>query len=143
MAILAGKELIVNEGFSKFSARKVAKSICYTVGTVYNIFGSHEVLILHINATTLEEMYGHILQATNKRQHVDRIKKLAAHYIEFAQKNYNSWSALFEFNLPQDIPLPEWYANKIKELFTIIEQALMPLFHGNTKNLSSGLENEF
>ena len=38
MSIAAGQEIILAEGFASFSARKVAKNIGYTIGTIYNIF---------------------------------------------------------------------------------------------------------
>ena len=40
MAISAGQSIIIHEGFNKFSARKVARNIGYTVGTIYNIVGN-------------------------------------------------------------------------------------------------------
>ncbi len=134
IAVLAGKNLILNEGLGGFSARKVAKEIGYTIGTIYNIFGSHENFILHINATTLDDMYHYLSKhRKNNQQPVDIIKNLAAAYLNYARKNYNLWSALFEFNLPQDIPLPDWYAHKIKLLFTMVEESMLPLFDGNSK----------
>jgi hypothetical protein len=41
ISITADQEIIANEGFSKFSARKVAKKIGYTADKVYNIFVNH------------------------------------------------------------------------------------------------------
>ena len=38
MAIEAGKKIIVEEGFSNLGARKIARAIGYTVGTLYNVF---------------------------------------------------------------------------------------------------------
>ena len=69
----------------------------------------------------------------NSNQCTDTIKNLAALYISFANENYNRWSALFEFNLPQNTPLPDWYSDKIKELFLIIEAPLLPLMKEKQK----------
>ncbi len=128
MAINAGQRIIADEGFGKFSARKVAKEIGYTVGTIYNIFESHDDLLLHINAATLTDMHEFIIKRINKNHMgAKAIKELAEFYIEFAQDNYNRWSALFEFNLPQDTPVPDWYAEKIEALFGIVENPLKHL----------------
>ena len=128
MAIKAGQEIIADEGFGKFSARKVAKEIGYTVGTIYNIFESHDDLLLHINAATLTDMRDFIIKRINKSDMgAEAIKKLAELYIGFAENNYNRWSALFEFNLPQNTPVPDWYAEKIEALFSIVEKPLKHL----------------
>ena len=113
MSIAAGQEIIANEGFSKFSARKVAKKIGYTVGTVYNIFGSHDELILNINAVTLDDMREFIAERLNSDlEGSSQIKHLAGCYLEFAKTHHARWSALFERNLPVGTPLPDWYAKK-------------------------------
>ena len=115
MAISAGQKIISEDGFDQFSARKVAKEIGYTVGTIYNIFDSHNDLILHINSATLDDMYAFITHKMNKKHSGNNaIKNLFSYYIMFAQENYNRWSALFEFNIPQGDSLPDWQTNKSK-----------------------------
>jgi len=142
MAVAAGQKLIAEYGFSKFSARKVAKEIGYTIGTLYNVFGDYDDIILHINAATLDDMRDYILTRSKYTYHsaeqstkhsTDAIKNLADSYITFAHENYNRWNALFEFNLPQDVALPDWYAYKIKELSLIVEKPLLPLLKGDAQ----------
>ena len=55
MAIQAGRDFIVDKGFSELSARKVAKEIGYTVETLYNVFDNFTDLICHINNDTDDE----------------------------------------------------------------------------------------
>lgn len=138
MAIAAGQKIIIAEGFNKFSARKVAKEMGYTVGTLYNVFKDYDDIILHINAATLDDMRDYILDGIKRLesmkdhdQSTQIMKKLAELYISFANENYNRWNALFEFNLPQNVPLPVWYSEKIKELSLIIETPLLPLLKGD------------
>lgn len=134
MAITAGQEIIAQEGLGKFSARKVAKKIGYTVGTVYNVFGSHDALILHINAATLDDMGKFLTERLNSDLEGSlQIKHLASCYLEFVQTHRARWNALFEHNLPADIPLPDWYAEKIKELFSFVETPLHSVA-GNKEN---------
>lgn len=125
MVIHAGLQLIKTSGFTAFSTRQVAKEIGYTVGTLYNVFESYDDIVLHINACTLEEMKGYIEKNLNpKLKNTKAIKQLAKLYIEFAHKNHNSWSALFEYNIPSELDLPEWYNQKIEGLFSIFENLL-------------------
>lgn len=126
MVLSSGLELIKKSGFSGFSTRQVAKKIGYTVGTLYNVFDSYDDIVLHINATTLEEMRRFIEKNLNpKLKGVSAIKQLAKLYIEFAHKNHNSWSALFEYVTPLELELPEWYNQEIEKLFGIVESILV------------------
>ena len=135
LAIVAGQKIISNEGLSNFSARKVAKEMGYTVGTLYNIFGDYNDLVLHINLATLDDMHNYISERFKSADQVtDTIKKLAALYIRFANENYHRWSALFAFTLPQNTPLPDGYSDKIKALFSLIEAPLLLLMRKNKKD---------
>lgn len=134
IAVRAGKKNMSENGLLNFSARAAAREIGYTVNTIHNIFEGHDNYILHINATTLDDMREFIIERINKKDKGEKaIKKLANLYIEFAENNYNLWSALFEFKLPQDVPLPKWYEEKIKSLFDIVEEPLLPLLDNNSK----------
>lgn len=126
MAIEAGHKLISDSGFSSFSTRQMAKEIGYTVGTLYNVFESYDDIVLHINAVTLDEMRKFIESNMNpKLKNEKAVKQLAKLYIDFAHKNHNSWSALFEYNIPAELELPKWYDEKIQKLFGIVENILL------------------
>ncbi len=134
MAIVAGKAILAEDGFSKFSARKVAKGIGYTIGTIYNIFENHDQLILCINAKTLDDMHAHLVKNKKAKAPASTaLINLATSYIHFADANYHCWSALFEHSLPQNMPLPEWYSNKMKGLYSLIEEPLLPFFASDIK----------
>lgn len=126
MAVNAGQKIIKNEGFSNFSARKVARNIGYTIGTIYNIFESHDDFILHINIVTLREMCGFIAEKTNGTGE-EAIKQMVSAYIQFAQNDYNRWSALFEHIMPNDTPLPDWYDEEVKKIFLLVGSYFMSI----------------
>jgi len=126
MAVNAGQEIIKNEGFSNFSARKVARNIGYTIGTIYNIFESHDDFILHINIITLREMCGFIAENTTETGE-DAIKQMVSSYIKFAQNDYNRWSALFEHVMPNNTPLPDWYDEEVKKIFLLVGSHFMAI----------------
>ncbi|NBX52030.1 MAG: TetR/AcrR family transcriptional regulator [Proteobacteria bacterium] len=125
MVIKTGSDLIDKSGFSGFSTRQIAKEIGYTVGTLYNVFDSYDDIVFHINATTLDDMKGFMKGNLEPNlQNSAAIKQLAHLYIEFASQNYNRWSALFEYSIPEELQLPEFYNKKIDELFAIIKDVL-------------------
>lgn len=106
-------------GFARFSAREVAKRIGYSIGTIYNVFGSHELLILAINGQTLdlwlEYLKARLGQVTDNRLHaaIDA-------YFEFAQTWRQTWAALYDFRLPEDMPTPEFYQNKLTAIVDVV-----------------------
>jgi len=124
LAIHTGYELIDKKGFSEFSARQVAANMGYTVGTLYNVFGSLELFILHIHARTLDKWHTQLAQGL-KRCKSNHLHFLARAYISFARKNYNLWKALFEYQTPEQA-VPDWYAQKLNRMFGLVEEALLP-----------------
>ncbi len=133
MFIDAGKSLIESEGLRQFSARKIAKNIGYSIGTVYHLFGNYDNLVLHINATVLDEMKDIINECIAENvEGSQTIKNIASNYASYADKNYHRWHALYEFSLPDDTPIPDWFSQKITDLFSIVEISLQPFFQNDT-----------
>jgi AcrR family transcriptional regulator len=131
MALDAAEKIVVEKGFEGLSARKVAKAIGYTVGTLYLVFENIDDLILQINARTLDRLYAGMAEtqatARNGRQ---RMLQLGQVYIRFADQDPHRWSMIFEHRLAEGRELPEWYREKIARMFAIVEEALMPLAAG-------------
>lgn len=125
LAIQKGLEIIDKNGFSGFSARGIAKTMGYTVGTLYHVFGDMDQYMLHINAKILDDWHTE-LNAGLKRTKKDPLRYLAQGYIDFARAHYNRWTALFEFRMAKSMPLPEWYTGKLARLFELVENAILP-----------------
>ena len=114
------REIIISEGhrqmhevgFARFSAREVAKRIGYSIGTIYNVFGSYDGLILAINGRTLE-LWRDYLESQAGRRVGDRLRHAIDAYFEFAIVHRHAWAALYDFRLPDDIEPPEDYQRKV------------------------------
>lgn len=101
-----GASLMAEAGLARFSAREVAKRIGYSIGTIYNVFGSYDRLVMAINTRT----FG--LWATHLRDRLagaddDRIALLVNGYFDFARSNIHLWSAIYDHHLPDDVTLPD------------------------------------
>ncbi len=131
MAIDAGLEIIEQNGFSGLSTRKVASTIGYSVGTLYNVFENLDDLIFHINALTLKELYFYVEENLNSQQGVEAIKQIGGGYIDYSIESSNKWSALFEYQRPPESEVPDWYLEKVNKLLTLPEQYLIPMFGGD------------
>ena len=70
--IAAGHGLMAETGFARFSGREVAKRAGYTVGSIYNVFGSLDLLLVAINTRTFE-LWADFLEARLQHAGEDRI----------------------------------------------------------------------
>jgi len=121
------EELIVSEGyrqmeeigFARFSARELAKRIGYSVGTLYNVFGSYDRLMLAINARTVT-LWAAYLREQLRDAGGDRIECLVRSYFAFAHSHQNSWAAIYDHRLPKGEAMPERYGAVIGDLIGIV-----------------------
>lgn len=97
---------MAEQGFAGFSAREVAKRIGYSIGTIYNVFGSYDRLILAINTETFRVWADH-LRARLEEAGTDRIRALVEGYFSFARENTNLWMAIYDHRLPPGTMLPD------------------------------------
>lgn len=118
MLVAEGHRHMAEVGFARFSAREVAKRIGYSVGTVYNVFGSHDAFLLAVNTRSFRLWTG-FLRAALERGGEDRIATLVQGYFDFARDNRHCWRAIHEHHLPPDWAMPEeqdWLRGELTEL---------------------------
>ena len=128
MAILTGNQMIAEDGFAAFSARKLAHRVGYTVGTIYNVFGTHECLIASINGHTLDALAHCVRQRLEAgAEGLDQLQALATAYLDFACTHRQRWSALFEAPRGSKADVPDWYLAKRDALFQLLEAPLSRL----------------
>ena len=60
LIVAEGHRQLAEVGYARFSAREVAKRIGYSIGTIYNVFGTLDQLILAINGETLDLWKAHL-----------------------------------------------------------------------------------
>lgn len=132
LAIREGLDILDKDGLSGFSARRVAKAMGYTVGTLYHVFGDLDHYMLHVNARILDGWHEDLSRRL-KRSKKDPLIFLAQAYIDFARRHYNRWTTLFEFRMAGKAPLPGWYTEKLGRLFELVEAAILPHSGGDTQ----------
>jgi len=120
MILDATEQLISDGGLHNLSARKISRTIGYTVGTLYNVFEHLDDILLHVNARTLDAIYEAMTVPNSSAGLQDMSKK----YLLFAQENPQKWHILFEHRLKPEHSLPIWYQQKIDRLFGLVEQAV-------------------
>lgn len=114
MFVVEGHKHMEEVGFARFSAREVAKRVGYTIGTLYNVFGTLDQLLIAINTRTFELWADHVRERLaagsgpeSEVEADDRIRRLVEAYFGFARANENSWSAIYDHHLPVDVKLSD------------------------------------
>jgi AcrR family transcriptional regulator len=119
MIVREGHRQLSEVGVAHFSAREVAKRIGYSIGTLYNVFGTYDGLILAINGRTLDIWRAHLEERLAGAEG-NRLEVAIRAYFEFASTNQHVWTALYDFHLPPDVPLPGDYAVKVEAITQIV-----------------------
>ncbi|WP_419809563.1 TetR/AcrR family transcriptional regulator [Sphingomonas sp.] len=100
-----GHGLMAEVGFARFSAREVAKRAGYSIGTIYNVFGSYDRLVLAINTRTFT-LWAQHLRSKLSGAGEDRIAALVAGYFGFAREHPHLWMAIYDHRLPAGMSIP-------------------------------------
>jgi AcrR family transcriptional regulator len=125
LALQAAEALVAEGGYQALSARKVARRIGYTVGTLYLVFDNLEDLVWQLNGRTLDVLHQRLIDRLSQGASGEvALKQLAFAYIEFAQTQTARWGMLFEYAGGSESDLPEWYQEKLGRVFGLVEQAL-------------------
>jgi len=118
-------------GYARFSGREVAKRAGYSVGTIYNVFGSLEGLLAAINTHTFG-LWAARLEQEMADNSADRIASLVRGYFGFALDNPNCWSAIYEHKLPQGAQLSEKDMEGRARLTQIVENEVAAALPADT-----------
>jgi AcrR family transcriptional regulator len=119
MIVEEGHRQIGEVGFARFSAREVAKAIGYSIGTIYNVFGSYDQLILAINGRTLD-LWRADLETHLEDRRQDRLRAAIDAYFDFALTHRNAWTALYDFRLPPGEAMPDEYQRKVTAITDVV-----------------------
>jgi len=129
MTLSAAESIVTEKGISALTMRKIAWKMGYTVGSIYMVFTGMADLIMQINARTLDEITNQMdaVPATPPAQAIENLAKI---YLHFANLNFNRWSIVFEYRLPQDTKAPDYYQEKIDNIHARIHSQLALLTSG-------------
>ncbi len=125
LALTSGIAIIDEMGFARLSARGVATRMGYTVGTLYHLFDSLDLYIMHINARTLDNWHAILSEKLAQNKKGDPVRCLVREYVNFSTSHRNRFLALFEHQLPDGVPVPEWYKPRLQRMFALVEEALV------------------
>lgn len=122
------ERLVASEGLTAVQARRVAQDADCSVGTLYNVFGGLDGLILAVNRRTLAALGDKLATASRGAQAGAaevRLLALALAYRDFAFGQTARWRALFEHRMEPGKAVPEAYLEEQAKLFALVESCLV------------------
>ena len=124
LALTAAERIVVEQGHTHLSARKVAQTIGYTVGTLYLVFENLDDLILQVNARTLDRLHARMLEVKRKcRDPRACLLRLGEAYIDFATEDPDRWWLIFDHRFDRR-EVPDWYQDNVARMFELVEELL-------------------
>jgi AcrR family transcriptional regulator len=120
LILAAGEVHLAQAGYADFSAREVAKRVGYSIGTIYNLFGSFDRLVLAINGRTLRAWTAFMAARLDAAPR-DRLAALVSGYFDFAAQNRNRWMALYDHRMEGEVELPDWFLEAFESLISLLQ----------------------
>lgn len=138
LLIEIAERVIASEGLAALQARRIAKEAGCAIGTIYNIFGDIDGLILTVNERTLSALGERLIAAPVNlcgRDLEGRLMALATAYLDFATHHPQRWRAVFEHRLPKDSAVPAFYVEDRQRLLSMIDVQLTPVISDGQSRL--------
>jgi len=120
---------IARDGLSELRARDLARDAECAVGAIYNAFDDLNAIVMAVNGRTFLRLEQAVARSFDgSEQPVQRLTAMSIAYLRFAEANTRLWRALFDLQMRADGPVPEWYRDALKGLFTYISEPVSQLF---------------
>jgi AcrR family transcriptional regulator len=124
-------DLAAAEGLKGVGIRAIAAKLHVSPGTLYNVVGDIDDIILRVNEQTLIGVRNALRDAiAPDRDVVSNVLAMACAYIDFVRARPKHWSMLIEYSIGTDKALPGWYQDSLDETVGTVEQLLRPLIAG-------------
>lgn len=131
MAIAAAEHIVDKEGVAGLTARKVAASMGYTVGTLYLVFDNLDALLQAVNTRTLAALR-EALRVAGEACNRPRVclKAMGMAHIRFATEQRARWSLLYARPLRGGQATRVWVDAGLQDVFAQVERTLLALADG-------------
>ena len=129
--IEAAERQIVSGGVAGVKARDLAAEAGCALGAIYNVFDDLNALVMEVNGRTFRKLGIRVagsLSGSEGEPPVARLIRMSNAYLAFASENTNLWRALFDLEMTNEMPVPEWYLKELQQLFAHIARPVSELF---------------
>ena len=122
--VARGRQLVQDKGADYLTARKLAEASGYSVGTIYNQFGTMDNFVLEQNKQTLDELIRFMMRTPKGESSYQMLNRYLDAFVAFVLANRNLWFLLYNFHLHAEYgKLPKLYLRKLISVTKIWEPA--------------------
>lgn len=124
-----GRELVVSQGASFLTARKLAEASGCSVGTIYNQFANMDNFIMAENLQTLDALAGSLRKLSPDSSAYKTLNRYLDGFVRFVLGNRNLWFMLYHFHLQASVKrLPRAYLRRLVRVIEIWRPAFEEVF---------------
>lgn len=124
LILAATRQVIVEAGFQRLSAREIARAIGYAPGTLYNMFRNLDEILMRVETRVLGELDDAVEQAMLGKHGIEAVRRFASAYVEFAYGNRRLWELIQEHHPADRTSGPDWYLDRLYASLPRLEQVL-------------------
>lgn len=123
LTLEAARKIILEDGPDALTARRLAKAVGYTPGTIYNLFDSLPDVLWQVNRAHFARIAGLFSDLPGETPQ-DRLRALATRYLDLVEAEPTLFRSLFEGPRRSDA-FPDWYTNAIDGLLNLAASQLV------------------
>lgn len=124
-----GRDLIKKNGVEGLTARKLSEASGYSVGTIYNQFGSMDNFILIQNYLTLDSLYETLSAVQAKGSAYHRLNLYTQAFVNYVLKNKNLWFLVHSFHIQNNNRrFSKLYLRRVVQITQLAENAFRNLY---------------
>ncbi|MBQ8464732.1 MAG: TetR/AcrR family transcriptional regulator [Alphaproteobacteria bacterium] len=118
--IKTGRRLVKEKGAEYLTARKLSDASGYSIGTIYNQYGTMDGFIMEQNRLTMNELLSYMRGIFAEDDAYLMLNRYLDTFVSFVLANKNLWFLLYNFHLNATYQaLPKDYLRKLIEVTTI------------------------
>lgn len=126
--IAVATELAERDGLRGVGVRAIAARLKVSPGTLYNVIGDIDDIILLVNEATMRRLRDALLAAVDDDAGaVPNLFAMADAYVDFVTDTPRLWSMVLEYTLASDRALPDSYRDTINQTVAAVDHLLEPL----------------
>jgi AcrR family transcriptional regulator len=134
MVVDAAETMARQEGLRGLSLRRIAAEIGYVPGSLYNLIGDLDDIILHLNARTLERLSEYLKTCIDPaKPAVENAFAVADGYLDFVMAEPLLWGLILEHRLLPGVETPHWFAQTLTATTGLVDDILRRLIADETE----------
>ncbi|WP_246249074.1 TetR/AcrR family transcriptional regulator [Chelativorans alearense] len=129
MVLDVAERFAAREGLRGIAMRRIAQEVGVVPGSIYNVVGDVDEIVLRLNARTLRRLQAHLRTVADPQgDAVANTLAFAEAYLDFVTANARLWGVILEHTMPGGEPIPAWYATELGRTTGLVDEVLEPLF---------------